>query len=93
MAFKGDTVRLEVRFQDLYGNRVEPEDVFLNIYDNNNIAIQSIPLTNDNRVDIGEYYYDFVIPYNVNDFIVYEFSGSHRERPILAREKIHVEFV
>lgn len=93
MALKGDTVRLEVRFLDFDGRFVEPEDVILNIYDEDNVAIQSIPLTVDNRVDIGTYYYDYVIPYTVNDCIIYEFAGTHRTRPILARDKIQVDFV
>lgn len=93
MAFKGDTVRLEVIFKDFDGMSVEPNDVTLTIYDGDNMAIQSIPLTNENRVNIGEYYYDYVIPYGVEEFIIYEFNGYHKERPILARDKIHVDFV
>lgn len=93
MALKGDTVRLEVEFKDFDGNSVEPTDVTLNIYDDDGVALQSIPLTSDNRTDVGEYYYDFMIPYNVSDYIIYEFSGVHRSRPILARDKVHVDFV
>lgn len=93
MALKGDTVRLECNFMDFNNTPVEPIDVMLNIYNENNIAIQSIPLTNDNRIGIGKYYYDYIIPYSVRDFIIYEFSGIHRGRPILARDKIHVDFV
>lgn len=93
MALKGDTVRLEVKFMDYDGFSVEPTDVLLNIYDDSNVAIQSIPLTNDNRTNVGEYNYDYAIPYGVNDFIIYEFAGNHKGRPILAREKIHVDFV
>lgn len=93
MALKGDTVRLECNFMDFDGVSVEPEDVVLNIYNEDNVALESISLTSDNRTGIGEYYYDYVIPYTVNDYVVYEFSGNHRGRPILARDKIHVEFV
>lgn len=93
MALKGDTVRLEVRFMDFDGISVEPEDVTLNIYNEDNVALESILLTSDNRTDIGEYYYDYVIPYAMNDYIIYEFSGIHRGRPILSRDKIHVDFV
>ena len=92
MALKGDTIRLSVRFLDVFEEKVDPDEVYLNIYDNSNIAIQSIPLTEDNKVDVGEYFYDYVIPYTVNDFIVYEFSGNHRGRPILSRERISISF-
>lgn len=93
MALKGDTIRLEVKFMDFNGVLVEPDEVTINIYDGDNVAIQSIPLTSENREGIGRYYYDYVIPYTVNGFIIYEFTGMHRNRPILARDKIHVDFV
>ena len=93
MALKGDTVRLEVKFMDFDGNIVEPSNVTLSMYDNSNTAIQSILLTADNRTGIGSYYYDYVIPFAIEEFFIYEFRGLHRERPILARDKIHVEFV
>lgn len=93
MALKGDTVRLFVKFIDFNGEKVEPNDVTLSIYDEDNIAIQSITLTSDNRTGVGEYYFDYTIPYTVTDYVIYEYSGIHRGRPILQRDKIHVEFV
>lgn len=93
MALKGDTVRLEVEFKDFDGLKVEPTDVTLAIYNEDGVALQSIQLTSDNRTDIGQYFFDYTIPYTVSDFIVYEFSGVHRSRPILARDKVHVDFV
>lgn len=93
MALKGDTVRLEVSFMDFDGVSVEPNEVTLNIYNEDNVALESISLTSDNRTGIGEYYYDYTIPYTVADFVIYEFSGNHRGRPILARDKVHVDFV
>lgn len=93
MALKGDTVRLEVEFLDTDGYRIEPDEVQLNIYDRRGVAIQSTSLGDSNRVGEGEYYYDLVIPYTVEDYITYEFIGTHKNNPVLAREKIHVEFV
>lgn len=93
MALKGDTVRLEVEFRDFKGVMVEPSDVALAIYDDSNVALQSIQLTSENRTDTGCYYYDYTIPYTVSDYITYEFSGVHRDRTILARDKVHVDFV
>lgn len=93
MALKGDTVRLEVEFMDFNSVRVEPNEVILSIYNEDNVAIESIPLTSDNRTNIGEYFYDYIIPYVISDYIIYEFSGNHRGRPILARDKVHVDFV
>lgn len=92
MAFKGDTIRLMVKFKDLYDKEVEAEDVYLNIYDNQDIAIASIPLNSKYRLGIGEYFYDWTIPYGVDDYITYEFTGTHRGMPILARERISIRF-
>lgn len=93
MALKGDTVRLEVKFMDFDGMSVEPTEVTLSVYNEDNVALESIPLTSDNRTGIGEYYIDFTIPYATSDYIIYEFSGNHRGRTILARDKVHVDFV
>ena len=93
MAFKGDTVRLEVEFYDIHNRKIEPEEVYLNVYDRNDIAIQSILLEDKHKTGVGQYYYDYTIPYTVSDFVTYEFSASYKDKPVLAREKIHVEFV
>lgn len=93
MALKGDTIRLEVEFLDVNGKEIEPEEVHLNIYGKDNVAIESIPLGRGGRMGIGRYSYDYIIPYNVDEFITYEFSGDYRRSPILAREKINIDFV
>ena len=93
MALKGDTVRLEVEFLDIDGLKIEPYGVSLNVYDRKGVAIQSTSLGEENRTGLGEYYYDLVIPYTVEDYITYEFVGDYHGNPVLAREKIHVEFV
>lgn len=93
MALQGDTVRLEVEFKDFDGNAVEPEGVSLNLYDDNEIAFDTVNIPDENRFGIGQYYFDYVVPYGRSDFIVYEFYGSHRGRPILARNKLPIEFV
>lgn len=93
MALKGDTIRLEVEFKDFDSVRVEPTDVTLAIYNDDGVALQSIQLTSENRTDVGQYYFDYTIPYSVSDYIIYEFSGVHRNRPILARDRVSVDFV
>ena len=93
MALKGDTIRLTGEFKDFDKNFVEPESVTLNIYDKSNIAIQSITITTDNRIGIGLYYYDYVVPFTIEEFFICEFLGMYRGNPILDREKISVSFV
>lgn len=93
MALTGDTVRLSVKFLDSDGKSVEPTNVSLNIYNELDIAIDTIPLTEANKTGVGEYLYDFTVPYVSGDYIVYEFFGIHNEKPILARERINIRFV
>lgn len=93
MALTGDTVRLSVKFLDINGEQVDPEDVYLNIYNEKDIAIDTIQLTEVDKSGIGEYFYDFTIPYVSGNYIVYEFAGTYRNKPILSRERINTRFV
>lgn len=91
MALKGDTVRLEVQFQSYTGTPVDPSNRKLNIYNKHNKLIESIDLTDDDRFEVGNYMYDYTLPYGY-DSIIYEFFGTYEGKPILARERIGVKF-
>lgn len=93
MALKGDTIRLEVLFRDFDGKAISPTNVTLSIYDEYNVAIQSFPLSDDDSVSEGRFFYDYTIPYDVNNFIIYEFYGIKNGKPFISRDKIHVDFV
>ncbi len=93
LALKGDTVRLEVQFKTFDGSIIDPSDVKLNIYNEDNVAIESITMTAEtNKVGIGNYIHDYTLPYG-NDFITYEFFGKYEGKPVVARKRIDVEFV
>ena len=88
MAFFKDTIRLIVQFRDFDGHSITPENVKLTIYDTKQVVIEEI------TIDIGQienrFYFDYVIP--EHDFI-YEFSGVHLEKPVLARQHVHTKFI
>jgi len=94
MAFVGDTVRLKVKFRTFNGNAVDPLDVNLRVLDGDNYQeVETVAITNDNKVDVGVYEYDYVIPYGESDTLIYEFSGTHNNKPILSRGRFDRDFI
>jgi hypothetical protein len=100
VAYTGDTVRLKVNFKTYDGNAIDPTDVKLKIYKpttNSYELISTIQLSPANKVGVGEYQYDYVIPEDLINsgvnFLVYEFSGLYNGSTTLARDKIDVRFV
>jgi hypothetical protein len=93
LAFKGDTIRFEVQFKTFDGSIIDPTDVQLNIYDENDVAIDSILMTAEtNKVEVGNYIHDYTLPYN-EDSITYEFFGKYEGKPVIARKRIDLKFV
>ena len=85
--YKGDTVRLAVSFNDFNGNAITPDDVKLFIYDNMESIIETIT---EGIVDLsqGSYFYD----YTANTDFIFEFSGTHFDKPVIARQAVKVKF-
>ena len=94
MAFIGDTVRLKVKFRTFNGNAVDPLDVKLRVLNGNDYQeIDTVDITDDNKIDVGVYEYDYVIPYGESETLIYEFSGTHNDKPILSRGRFDIDFV
>lgn len=103
MAFIGDTVTLNVRFKTSKGNAIDPTDVTLKIFKPTITSfklIDTISLTSDHKVGVGEYEIDYTIPSDLeftnsitSHYIVAEFSGVYNGKPTLTRERIPVRFV
>lgn len=103
MAFIGDTVTLNVRFKTSKGNAIDPTDVTLKIFKPTITSfelIDTISLTSDHKVSIGEYEIDYTIPSYLeftnsitSHYIVAEFSGMYNGKPTLTRKRIPVRFV
>lgn len=94
MALIGDTVRLRVRFRTFNGNAVDPTNVKLRVLDGNDYAeIDVIPMTDTDKVDVGVYEHDYVIPDGDSETLVYEFSGMFNGKPILSRGSFNRAFI
>ncbi len=86
MALVGDSVRLIVRFRTFDGNPVDPTDVKLRILDGETYdEVESITITEDNKSDVGVYEYDYVVPVGDSATLIYEYSGTYNDKPILSR--------
>lgn len=94
MAYKGDTVRFEVEFLSYEGSPLEPTDVTLTLYNELETVIEEIVVSEENKVGAGVYFQEYTIPFNFNEeVIVYEFKGVHKEKTVLSRDTLYVEFV
>ena len=90
MAFAGDTVRLQVRFKDFDDVAVNPTNIKLTTYDLSKNQIDQFTINDTNKIDEGVYFYDYVLPEDKTE-IVFEFKGTHNEKPILTRGNIPIK--
>lgn len=88
MALFKDTIRLVVQFRDFDGRSVSPQNVKLTIYDDKQQLLETI--STNIEINNNTYFYDYVVP--EHDFI-YEFSGAHKGKPILARQSVNTKFI
>lgn len=88
MALFKDTIRLVVQFRDFDGHSVTPENVKLTIYNVKQEIVETI--STNIEINNNTYFYDYVVP--EHDFI-YEFSGTHKGKPILARQSVNTKFI
>jgi hypothetical protein len=91
MILEGDTVRLKCHFKTFNGNSVDPTDIKLTIYDENETQTEQFILNDTNKESVGVFFYDYVTASGLNEFI-FEFSGSFNNKPILSRGKVKIQF-
>lgn len=94
MAIRGDTVRLQVHFKTFEGASVSPEAITLTIYNYTQEVVETIeePQIFADQNNIGEYFYDYTIPSDLQDYFIFEFAGTYNKKAILSRQKIRLKF-
>lgn len=92
MAIQGDTVRLCVHFRTFKGVSIQPKTISLVIYDNAQEVLQEFTEDELEQEGTGQYYFDYEIPDDVQNFFIYEYRGIHNDKPILNRGKVKVKF-
>lgn len=85
MALINDTIRLKVYFKSFEGAAVDPNNITLTIYDNGQQQLETIDIDDTNKLNVGVYFYDYIIPSGEGDIYI-EFSGLVNDKPILTRK-------
>jgi len=93
MAFVGDTVRLQVHFKTFEGVYINPNTISLKIYDNAKNERESLIISDENKLDNGKYFYDYIIPDDISEYFIFEYRGLHNDKPILSRDMVRVKFI
>jgi hypothetical protein len=89
----GNTIRLKCIFEDFDGNRINPSNVKIIIYDNKYKKIQESLLSSGYRTGIGEYVYNYITPSDSEQRIVYEWYGEINGLPSLKRSSFRTVFI
>ena len=88
----GNTVRLIAEFKDFDGILTDVMFPKVTIYDYRYNKISEILLNEDNKLDVGKYFYDFVTDSKPKR-IIYEFSGELDGSPTLDRHSFVTIFM
>jgi len=90
----GNTVKLEAYFKDFDGNPVDPSNIKLVVYDSKLSVIATIPVTSENRVELGHYFYLYTLPSGTNPKVIhYEWYAEIQGSPTVKRETLKLVFV
>jgi hypothetical protein len=92
MILQGDTVRLKCNFKTFDGSLVDPTNIKLTIYDNEEFQTEQFLLDGTNRESVGVFYYDYDTASQLNEVFYFEFSGSYNNKPILSRGQVKIQF-
>lgn len=88
----GNTVRLECKFFNFGGQPVDPTLIKVVIYNSKYEQISSINLTVSNRLDIGDYFYDYTTE-KKEQKLYYEWYGEIDGKPSLKRGTFMTKFI
>lgn len=92
-AQNGDSVVFKVEFRSFEGGLADPTDIHLRVYNKRKKLLEEVDITADDKTSSGKYQKNYTIPNDVDDFIVYEYSGMLEGVLITAREKLIIEWV
>ncbi|ADL07752.1 hypothetical protein [Thermosediminibacter oceani] len=90
MALVGDTIRLYVEFRNFENEKIDPSNINLQILDEQGQEIENITIDSSNKLDVGKYFYDYVVPEGTGD-LYFVFSGICNNKPIKAKGKFSRE--
>lgn len=88
----GTTVRLSCTFSNFDNEKVDPDLVKVIIYDKQYKALKTIIITPENRLNVGEYFYDYTTEAQTQ-VVYYEWYGEIAGKPTLKRGYITTKFI
>lgn len=88
---RGNTVRLTAVFKDWGGDAVDPDMVKVVIYNREWQKIDEVPLGVANRLQVGEYFYDYVAAQIGTIYV--EWYGMIGATPSLHRSALTVKSI
>ena len=88
----GNTFRTNCTFRNKEDIKVDPETVLIIFSNHKYEVIDSFFLTEKNRKDVGEYFFDYTLP-NEESLITYEWRGITQNDISFQRKAIEVRFL
>jgi hypothetical protein len=89
----GNRVKLSVKFENDEGVLTDPAIVKLIIYNYKYEIIDQHTIGDANRLNAGEYFYDYVTDKSKNETIFYEWYGEIDGTPTLCRNSFMTKFI
>jgi hypothetical protein len=89
----GNTIRLKCTFKDFDGQLRNPDMIKVKIYDQSFAVMSETTLGPTNNSDLGNWFYDYVIPMDARGKLYYEWYGEMQGSPSLKRDSFKVAFM
>ena len=85
----GNTVRLTAEFRDFDDILTDPTLVKIKFMDGRYTQTLEVTLNSSNRISVGKYKYDYVIPLDSDSTIYYEWYAEINGKPSLKRSRLN----
>lgn len=89
----GNRVKLSAKFDNDEGISTDPAIVRLIIYNYKYEIIEQYTMSDANRIDTGQYFYDYVTNSKKNEKVFYEWYGEMDGTPTLRRGSFITKFI
>lgn len=89
----GTTVRVVNIFTNFDGEPQDPQIVKFKVYDKKYALLTEVTLGEDNKIETGKYFYDYITPMEPKQKSILEFYGEISGNPTIERFQIDTIFV
>lgn len=89
----GTTVRVINIFTNFEGTPQDPQIIKFKVYDRKYQLISEVTLGEDNKIETGKYFYDYITPIEPKQKHILEFYGEISNNPTIERFQIDTIFV